>query len=223
MSWRSRSFSFGFCCSCRPVWIRAVTGPGLGKQKERHVTRGFDTPSPLSPFPVAVSGWHGVGWGGVAGESSPYVVRTSWIVFHVFLIRFNLFLRFLLDRAYSDLNGLFQSLDSEPDISLPASPLHTETTSQTVTSTHTSSSSQSSPSSSHTTYSDLRQILRNIKTYRWRHFKPRTLTSQSGAGDALSQRPFRGLVRGGAGPGGSTLGRTAGMGPPAVGKWTQTH
>uniref|UniRef100_A0A673IKX6 Enhancer of polycomb homolog n=1 Tax=Sinocyclocheilus rhinocerous TaxID=307959 RepID=A0A673IKX6_9TELE len=115
----------------------------------------------------------------------------------------------LLDRAYSNLNGLFQSLDSEsePDFSFPASPLHPETTSQTVT---------SSSSSSHTTYSDLRQILRNIKACRWRHFKPRTLTSQSGAGDALSRRLFRGLVRGGAGPGGSTLGRTAGAGPPAV-------
>ncbi|KAK2876147.1 hypothetical protein QQF64_005088 [Cirrhinus molitorella] len=123
--------------------------------------------------------------------------------------------RFLLDRAYSDLNGLFQSLDSdsEPDFSFPASPLHPETTSQTITS---SSTSQSSSSSSHTTYSDLRQILRNIKACRWRHFKPRTLTSQSGAGDALLRRPFRGLVRGSAGPGGSTLGRTAGTGPPAV-------
>lgn len=29
-------------------------------------------------------------------------------------------------------------------------------------------------------------------------------------------------MRGGAGPGGSTLGRTAGMGPPAVGEWTRT-
>uniref|UniRef100_A0A671PA67 Enhancer of polycomb homolog n=1 Tax=Sinocyclocheilus anshuiensis TaxID=1608454 RepID=A0A671PA67_9TELE len=118
--------------------------------------------------------------------------------------------RLLLDRAYSNLNGLFQSLDSESelDFSFPASPLHPGTTSQTVT---------SSSSSSHTTYSDLRQILRNIKACRWRHFKPRTLTSQSGAGDALSRRLFRGLVRGGAGPGGSTLGRTAG---PAVGEWT---
>ncbi|KAF4106339.1 hypothetical protein G5714_012329 [Onychostoma macrolepis] len=124
--------------------------------------------------------------------------------------------RLLLDRAYSDLNGLFQSLDSdsESEFSFPASPLHPETTSQTVTSS--SSSQSSSSSSSHTTYSDLRQILRNIKACRWRHFKPRTLTSQSGAGDALSQRPFRGLVRGGTGPGGSTLGRTAGTGPPAV-------
>uniref|UniRef100_A0A9J7YSX8 Enhancer of polycomb homolog n=1 Tax=Cyprinus carpio carpio TaxID=630221 RepID=A0A9J7YSX8_CYPCA len=119
--------------------------------------------------------------------------------------------RLLLDRAYSNLNGLFQSLDSEsePNFSFPASPLHPETTSQTVSS---SSSSQSSSSSfSHTTYTDLRQILRNIKACRWRHFKPRTLTSQSGAGDALSRRLFSGLVRGG-----STLGRTAGMRPPAV-------
>uniref|UniRef100_A0A8C2FP67 Enhancer of polycomb homolog n=1 Tax=Cyprinus carpio TaxID=7962 RepID=A0A8C2FP67_CYPCA len=124
--------------------------------------------------------------------------------------------RLLLDRAYSNLNGLFQSLDSEsePNFSFPASPLHPETTSQTVSS---SSSSQSSSSSfSHTTYTDLRQILRNIKACRWRHFKPRTLTSQSGAGDALSRRLFSGLVRGG-----STLGRTAGMRPPAVGEWTR--
>uniref|UniRef100_A0A8C2FMJ6 Enhancer of polycomb homolog n=1 Tax=Cyprinus carpio TaxID=7962 RepID=A0A8C2FMJ6_CYPCA len=100
--------------------------------------------------------------------------------------------RLLLDRAYSNLNGLFQSLDSEsePNFSFPASPLHPETTSQTVSS---SSSSQSSSSSfSHTTYTDLRQILRNIKACRWRHFKPRTLTSQSGAGDALSRRLFSG-------------------------------
>uniref|UniRef100_A0A8C1PQF2 Enhancer of polycomb homolog n=1 Tax=Cyprinus carpio TaxID=7962 RepID=A0A8C1PQF2_CYPCA len=99
--------------------------------------------------------------------------------------------RLLLDRAYSNLNGLFQSLDSEsePNFSFPSS----------------------SSSFSHTTYTDLRQILRNIKACRWRHFKPRTLTSQSGAGDALSRRLFSGLVRGG-----STLGRTAGMRPPAV-------
>uniref|UniRef100_A0A8C2A4Y2 Enhancer of polycomb homolog n=1 Tax=Cyprinus carpio TaxID=7962 RepID=A0A8C2A4Y2_CYPCA len=103
-----------------------------------------------------------------------------------------------------NLNGLF--IDCKL---FPASPLHPETTSQTVSS---SSSSQSSSSSfSHTTYTDLRQILRNIKACRWRHFKPRTLTSQSGAGDALSRRLFSGLVRGG-----STLGRTAGMRPPAV-------
>lgn len=45
-----------------PVWIRAVTGPGLEKQTEGHVTRAFGTLSPLSPFPAAVSGWHGDGW-----------------------------------------------------------------------------------------------------------------------------------------------------------------
>ncbi|XP_052467841.1 enhancer of polycomb homolog 1 isoform X1 [Carassius gibelio] len=116
--------------------------------------------------------------------------------------------RLLLDRAYSNLNGLFQSLDSdsESNFSFPASPLHPETTSQTVS---------SSSSFSHTTYSDLRQIFRNIKACRWRHFKPRTLTSQSGAEDPLSQRLFRGGVRG-AGRGGGTLGRTAGTGPPTV-------
>ncbi|XP_051530829.1 enhancer of polycomb homolog 1-like isoform X4 [Myxocyprinus asiaticus] len=126
--------------------------------------------------------------------------------------------RILLDRAYSDLDDLFQSLDSDPDFSFPASPLNLETTSQTNTSTHTSSSSQpSSSSSSYLAYSDLRQILRNIKACRWRHFKPRTLTCQSGTRDMLSQiQRFKGLVRGSAGLGGSTHGRSAGMGPVAV-------
>ncbi|XP_051523127.1 enhancer of polycomb homolog 1-like isoform X3 [Myxocyprinus asiaticus] len=126
--------------------------------------------------------------------------------------------RILLDRAYSELDGLFQSLDSDPEFSFPASPIYSETTFQTNTSTHTSSSSQPlTSSSSHPAYSDLRQILRNIKACRWRHFKPRTLTSQSGARDVLFRRQtFRGFVRGSAGPGGSTQGRMAGMGPPAV-------
>ncbi|XP_051958162.1 enhancer of polycomb homolog 1-like isoform X2 [Xyrauchen texanus] len=126
--------------------------------------------------------------------------------------------RILLDRAYSDLDGLFQSLDSDPEFSFPASPIYSETTFQTNTSTHTLSSSQPlTSSSSHPAYSDLRQILRNIKACRWRHFKPRTLTSQSGATDVLLRRQtFRGFVRGSTGPGGSTQGRTAGMGPPAV-------
>ncbi|XP_051968639.1 enhancer of polycomb homolog 1-like isoform X2 [Xyrauchen texanus] len=125
--------------------------------------------------------------------------------------------RILLDRAYSDLDDLFQSLDSEPDFSFPASPINMETTSQANTSTHTSSSSQSSSSSSHLAYSDLRQILRNIKACRWRHFKPRTLTSLSGTSDTLSRiQRFRGLVRGSTGLGGSTQGRSAGMGPAAV-------
>lgn len=51
----------------RPVRIRAAAGPGAEKRKEDHVTRGSGTPSPLSPFPAAVSGWHGDGWDEAAG------------------------------------------------------------------------------------------------------------------------------------------------------------
>lgn len=121
--------------------------------------------------------------------------------------------RVLLDRAYSNLDGVFQSLDSDSEFSFPASPVHSETISQT--NTHASSSSQPSRSSSSLpAYSELRQILRNIKTCRWRHFKPRTLTSQSGAGDAPSQKQFKGFGRGGMSA--NTQGRVANAGPPAV-------
>ncbi|XP_057214389.1 enhancer of polycomb homolog 1 isoform X1 [Triplophysa rosa] len=118
--------------------------------------------------------------------------------------------RVLLDRAYSDLDGVFQNLD--PEFSLPAASVRLETTSQTITSSH-ASSSQPAPSSSLPAYSDMRQILRNIKACRWRHFKPRTLTSQSGAGDALSRKQFKGFVRGVMGA--NTQGRAAGP-PPVV-------
>uniref|UniRef100_A0AAX7UI39 Enhancer of polycomb homolog n=1 Tax=Astatotilapia calliptera TaxID=8154 RepID=A0AAX7UI39_ASTCA len=60
--------------------------------------------------------------------------------------------RVLLDRAYTDFDNIFHGLD--PDIS----------------SSFSSSLSPSSPTST-----DLSQILLNIKSCRWRHFRPRTL------------------------------------------------
>uniref|UniRef100_A0A4W4E675 Enhancer of polycomb homolog n=1 Tax=Electrophorus electricus TaxID=8005 RepID=A0A4W4E675_ELEEL len=77
--------------------------------------------------------------------------------------------RVLLDRAHSDLDVIFHSLDSDAEDSSPASPLNQEGTSR-------GTSSSMLP--------DLRQILRNIKACRWRHFKPRT-----------AGRAFRGFTR----------------------------
>uniref|UniRef100_A0A669BWY3 Enhancer of polycomb homolog n=1 Tax=Oreochromis niloticus TaxID=8128 RepID=A0A669BWY3_ORENI len=72
--------------------------------------------------------------------------------------------RVLLDRAYTDFDNIFHGLD--PNI--------LDLTSETNTSERSSSFSSSlSPSSP--TSTDLSQILLNIKSCRWRHFRPRTL------------------------------------------------
>ncbi|KAL6475482.1 hypothetical protein MHYP_G00165220 [Metynnis hypsauchen] len=87
--------------------------------------------------------------------------------------------RVLLDRAHSDLDSIFHSLDSTAEEFSPAaSPLRPESTSYSSTSTIATSSPASPPCSSSSSL-HLRQILRNIKACRWRHFKPRTLTSRS--------------------------------------------
>ncbi|KAK1874571.1 Enhancer of polycomb like 1 [Dissostichus eleginoides] len=90
--------------------------------------------------------------------------------------------RVLLDRAHTDYDNVFHDLDAEKlDTSLPPSspppaassrsPASDKfaSTSETNTSDR-SSSSLSSPSST-----DLSQILLNISSCRWRHFRPRTL------------------------------------------------
>ncbi|KAK1885344.1 Enhancer of polycomb like 1 [Dissostichus eleginoides] len=92
--------------------------------------------------------------------------------------------RVLLDRAHTELDAVCQSLDSDPEPEplsspLPRSPLRNSngSTSETNTSHPTSSShppASSSPSSP--TPMDLSQILLNIKSSRWRHFRPRTLS-----------------------------------------------
>ncbi|XP_030631207.1 enhancer of polycomb homolog 1 isoform X2 [Chanos chanos] len=94
--------------------------------------------------------------------------------------------RTLLDRAHSNLDGISHNLDSdsEPEPSSPAPSRPSESTSHANTS---NSSSSSAP--------DLKQILRNIKACRWRHFRPRTLNNQSGSGDGSQWRPFRGFAR----------------------------
>uniref|UniRef100_A0A8C4HQB2 Enhancer of polycomb homolog n=1 Tax=Dicentrarchus labrax TaxID=13489 RepID=A0A8C4HQB2_DICLA len=83
--------------------------------------------------------------------------------------------RVLLDRAYTDYDNIFHGLDTDMlDLPLPPSPSPPPTTtSQTNTSDRSSSSFNSSLSFPSST--DLSQILLNIKSCRWRHFRPRTL------------------------------------------------
>ncbi|XP_061614230.1 enhancer of polycomb homolog 1-like isoform X2 [Phyllopteryx taeniolatus] len=107
--------------------------------------------------------------------------------------------RFLLDRAHADLDAVCQYLDSDPQPKsfsspLPNSPLRNSSTSETDTSDPSGSSrpldsaASLSPSSGMTV--DLSRILLNIKSCRWRHFRPRTLSQHmSGAGD-LSLKGF---------------------------------
>ncbi|XP_073347021.1 enhancer of polycomb homolog 1-like isoform X1 [Pagrus major] len=97
--------------------------------------------------------------------------------------------RVLLDRAYTDYDNIFHGLDPEMlDLPLPPSPPSPPpptttsrspatdkfaSTSETNTSDRSSSTFNSSLSSPSST--DLSQILLNIKSCRWRHFRPRTL------------------------------------------------
>ncbi|XP_039894403.1 enhancer of polycomb homolog 1-like isoform X2 [Simochromis diagramma] len=100
--------------------------------------------------------------------------------------------RVLLDRAYTDFDNIFHGLDPDMlDLPVPQSPPPPPSptpattsrapatdkfasTSETNTSERSSSFSSSlSPSSP--TSTDLSQILLNIKSCRWRHFRPRTL------------------------------------------------
>uniref|UniRef100_A0AAX7SNC1 Enhancer of polycomb homolog n=1 Tax=Astatotilapia calliptera TaxID=8154 RepID=A0AAX7SNC1_ASTCA len=88
--------------------------------------------------------------------------------------------RILLDRAHTDVDNICQSLDSDPEPEplaspLPSSPLH-------ISNASTSETNTSDP--------DLSQILLNIKSCRWRHFRPRTLSHHPLGGD-LSRRGFR--------------------------------
>lgn len=97
---------------------------------------------------------------------------------------------------------LTQSLECDPELEPLASPLlssslRNTSTSENNTSDSTSAanfSSSSSPLSSSTPV-DLSQIFLNIKSCRWRHFRPRTLSHHPlGEGD-LSRRGFRDFNR----------------------------
>uniref|UniRef100_A0A8C7JQJ4 Enhancer of polycomb homolog 1 n=1 Tax=Oncorhynchus kisutch TaxID=8019 RepID=A0A8C7JQJ4_ONCKI len=100
--------------------------------------------------------------------------------------------RVLLDRAHTDFDNVFHGLDSEMLDLPPHSPVTDKfaSTSQTNTSDRTSSYSSSS--------ADLSQILLNIKSSRWRHFRPRTLSlhdEDNVVTDPLFRRLGRGLSR----------------------------
>ncbi|KAM4727768.1 enhancer of polycomb homolog 1-like [Anableps anableps] len=93
--------------------------------------------------------------------------------------------RVLLDRAHTDNDYVFHQLDPEmPDLPPPASPPPSATSRSLAPDTlagtsETNTSDRSSPSSvpptSPPSSTDLSQILSNIKSCRWRHFRPRTL------------------------------------------------
>lgn len=99
--------------------------------------------------------------------------------------------RVLLDRAHSDLDSIFHSLDSymEGDLTASAAPPLPEGSS------YRRAASSNSPSQSSTSSPDLRQILQNIKSCRWRHFKPRTLKSQSDTRGNTAHCGLRGFSR----------------------------
>ncbi|XP_070961565.1 enhancer of polycomb homolog 1-like isoform X1 [Oncorhynchus clarkii lewisi] len=112
--------------------------------------------------------------------------------------------RLLLDRAHTDLDSIFHSLDSDPeteplqDSSSTSSPLRNvepASTSDANTSDRTNTSNNNHhPSSSIPSLSssvDLSEILLNIKSCRWRHFRPRTLSHHPlGGGDISRYRRF---------------------------------
>ncbi|CAI5672635.1 enhancer of polycomb homolog 1-like isoform X3 [Oreochromis aureus] len=111
--------------------------------------------------------------------------------------------RILLDRAHTDVDNICQSLDSDPEPEplaspLPSSPLHNSNASTSETNTSDPTSSSHLPPSSSPLSSlkpkDLSQILLNIKSCRWRHFRPRTLSHHPLGGD-LSRRGFRDFSR----------------------------
>ncbi|GLD50717.1 enhancer of polycomb homolog 1-like isoform X1 [Lates japonicus] len=117
--------------------------------------------------------------------------------------------RVLLDRAYTDFDNVFHGLDPEMlDLPLPPSPPPPTatsrspaidkfaSTSETNTSDRSSSSFNSSLSSSSPSSTDLSQILLNIKSCRWRHFRPRTLPlHELDNAHPLFRRLSRGLKR----------------------------
>uniref|UniRef100_A0A8C7LRX4 Enhancer of polycomb homolog n=1 Tax=Oncorhynchus kisutch TaxID=8019 RepID=A0A8C7LRX4_ONCKI len=97
--------------------------------------------------------------------------------------------RVLLDRAHTDFDNVFHGLDSEMLDLPPHSPVTDKfaSTSQTNTSDRTSSYSSSS--------ADLSRILLNIKSSRWRHFRPRTLSLHD-EDNTITDPLFRRLGRG---------------------------
>ncbi|XP_023557584.1 enhancer of polycomb homolog 1 isoform X3 [Octodon degus] len=84
--------------------------------------------------------------------------------------------RVLLDRAHSDYDSIFRHLDLEMLSSTQHSPVN-----QFANTSETNTSDKSFSK-------DLSQILVNIKSCRWRHFRPRTPSLHDGDNDELSSR-----------------------------------
>ncbi|XP_038248971.1 enhancer of polycomb homolog 1 isoform X2 [Dermochelys coriacea] len=92
--------------------------------------------------------------------------------------------RVLLDRAHSDYNSTFRKLDLE----MLSSTQHSSI-SQVANTSETNTSDKSFSK-------DLSQILVNIKSCRWRHFRPRTPSLHDSDNDELSCRKlYRGINR----------------------------
>lgn len=90
--------------------------------------------------------------------------------------------RVLLDRAHSEYDSMFRHLDLE----MLSSPQHSPVNQFANTSeTNTSDKSFSK---------DLSQILVNIKSCRWRHFRPRTPSLHDSDNDELSSRKLYGSI-----------------------------
>ncbi|XP_024430641.1 enhancer of polycomb homolog 1 isoform X2 [Desmodus rotundus] len=92
--------------------------------------------------------------------------------------------RVLLDRAYSDYDSVFRHLDLELLSSTQHSPVN-----QSANTSETNTSDKSFSK-------DLSQILVNIKSCRWRHFRPRTPSLHDSDNDELSCRKlYRSITR----------------------------
>ncbi|XP_069715496.1 enhancer of polycomb homolog 1 isoform X4 [Phaenicophaeus curvirostris] len=93
--------------------------------------------------------------------------------------------RVLLDRAHSDYDNTFHQLDLE----MFSSSQHSSSISQFANTSETNTSDKSFSK-------DLSQILVNIKSCRWRHFRPRTPSLHDSDNDELSCRKLnRGINR----------------------------
>ncbi|XP_062335317.1 enhancer of polycomb homolog 1-like isoform X1 [Osmerus eperlanus] len=124
--------------------------------------------------------------------------------------------RILLDRAHSDLDSVFQSLDSDPETEplTPASPLRDSTASTSANNTSSASLPTSTSSLPSSVHADLNEILLNIKSCRWRHFRPRTLSHPRSGGGDTSRRGFKGTPLGQSGTLGSGGAPQHRTGPP---------
>ncbi|KAJ8278052.1 hypothetical protein GJAV_G00083300 [Gymnothorax javanicus] len=119
--------------------------------------------------------------------------------------------RVLLDRARTDFDdSVFDNLDRGRPASPPSAPV------DKFPSTSETNTSDGNPSP------NLSQILLNIKSCRWRHFRPRTLPLHNPK-DACSRRLHRGLAgtpSGQSGTGGTSTGSRNGPGAPPVPAFT---